>query len=148
MLTWNARILIVDDSRMARRVVRTMLAELGFRNIVEADDGDQAFSLISNHTFALVISDWFMEPMSGLDLLAKLRRQEAFKDLPFILMTAARQLRFMEIARDAGATHYLAKPFTKMVLSEKLATLHDQRHIRSRFEGLTTGRRLSVHAHQ
>ncbi len=104
MLPRFARILVVDDSAVTRKAVRAMLEYIMRR-------------------YALVISNWFMEPMRGIKLLTKLRRTERGRRLPFIMMTAQNQQRFMEVARDTGATHFLAKPFTAETLRSKIETI-------------------------
>lgn len=107
-----ARILIVDDSRVTRAIIRAMLLGAGHQNIDEAADGREALGLLHKRTYALVISDWNMAPMSGLELLCAMRAAPHLRSLPFIMATARSQKRFSEIARDNGATRYLEKPFT------------------------------------
>ena len=107
-----ARILVVDDSRLTRKIIRRMLEASGFGNIDEAGDGGEALALVARLRFALVISDWNMSPMSGLDLLTRLRGQSRTAGIPFIMVTAKSQKRFGAIARDGGATHYIEKPFS------------------------------------
>ena len=123
MLPRFARILVVDDSPSTRKAVRAMLEEIGLVNVDEAADGAQALEMIALRRYALVVSDWFMDPMPGIELLLKLRRSERGARLPFIMMTAQNQKKFMEVARDAGATHFLAKPFTADALARKIAVL-------------------------
>ncbi len=88
MLPRFARILVVDDSPSTRKAVRAMLGEVGLVNVDEAADGAQALEMIALRRYALVISDWFMDPMPGIELLLKLRRSERGARLPFIMMTA------------------------------------------------------------
>ncbi len=123
MLPRFARILVVDDSAVTRKAVRAMLQQIGLVNVDEAADGAEALGKIAMRNYALVISDWFMEPMPGIEFLMKLRRTERGRRLPFIMMTAQNQRRFMEVARDAGATHFLAKPFTADTLMDKIETI-------------------------
>ena len=123
MLPRFARILVVDDSPSTRKAVRAMLEEIGLVNVDEAADGAQALEMIALRRYALVVSDWFMDPMPDIELLLKLRRSERGARLPFIMMTAQNQKKFMEVARDAGATHFLAKPFTADALARKIAVL-------------------------
>lgn len=118
-----ARILVVDDSRATRRIVRRMLEGSGFGNIDEAADGGEALGCLARLTFALVISDWAMNPMSGLDLLVRLRAQPRTAGIPFIMLTAKSQKRFGAIARDNGATHYVEKPFTAPELIERVRSV-------------------------
>ncbi len=123
-----SRILLVDDSAITRRVVRKMLEENGYANIDEAADGRQAVALLGQRTYSLVISDWNMAPMSGLELLASIRASIRLKGLPFIMITGNTQKKFASIARDNGATCYLVKPFTAAVLLERVTSVF-QSHI-------------------
>ena len=123
MLTRFSRILVVDDSQTSRKAVMHMLEGLGYVNLDEAADGTEALGKIARVRYALVISDWFMEPMPGIELLMKIRRSEAWSHIPFVMMTSRTQKKFMEVARDAGATHYLAKPFLAADLGAKIDRL-------------------------
>lgn len=107
-----ARILIVDDSRVTRQIIRGMLERAGFANLDEAADGKEALGLLGRRSYALVISDWNMAPMSGLDLLTAMRSSSTLAAIPFIMATARSQKRFSDVARDRGATRYLEKPFS------------------------------------
>jgi two-component system, chemotaxis family, chemotaxis protein CheY len=118
-----SRILVVDDSQVVRKLVRAMLSEAGFANVDEAEDGQQALTALNLLRYALVISDWLMEPMSGLDLLKAVRQSERHSRQPFIMMTTQNQRKFAEVARDAGATQFLTKPFTARKLAEKIAAI-------------------------
>ena len=123
MLPPYARILVVDDSQVTRKLVRAMLAELGFPNVDEADNGKQALVALGMLRYALVVSDWLMEPMNGLDLLKAVRRSDRHSRQPFIMMTTQNQRKFAEVARDAGATQFITKPFTARRLAEKIAAI-------------------------
>ncbi len=123
MLPPYARILVVDDSQVTRKLVRAMLSEIGFANVDEAEDGAQALTSLGMLRYALVISDWMMQPMSGLDLLKAVRRSGRYGRQPFIMMTALNQRKFAEVARDAGATQFLTKPFTARNLAAKIAAI-------------------------
>lgn len=126
MLMRFSRILVVDDSPTSRKTVGLMLKSLGYVSYDEATDGTDALVKLERVRYALVISDWFMEPMPGIELLMKIRRSEALRQIPFIMMTSRSQKKFMEVARDAGATHYLAKPFDADTLNAKICRLHDR----------------------
>ena len=118
-----ARILIVDDSGITRKIVRQMLAQNGYRNVDEAANGEEALALLNKISFALVISDWNMSPISGIELLAAMRQSSRLSKIPFIMATAKAQRRFASVARDNGATHYLVKPVTAAMLMERLGEL-------------------------
>ncbi len=121
MLLPYARILIVDDSATTRRIIRSMLQGAGYRNFDEAADGGEALVLLRSRNYALVICDWMMVPMSGLDLLVAMRASPALRFTPFVMATAKAKRRFASVARDHGATRYLEKPFQP---SELLSCIH------------------------
>lgn len=114
-------ILVVDDYKTMVRVVRNLLNQLGFENIEEASDGASALAKLRAQAFGLVISDWSMEPMSGLELLQELRRDARFGALPFIMITAENRGERVAAAAQAGANGYVVKPFNAEVLSEQIA---------------------------
>jgi two-component system chemotaxis response regulator CheY len=113
-------ILIVDDSGAVRSVVRKLLVQLGFKNIDEAADGEAALAKISEQDFALVISDWNMEPMNGAVLLEKVRANKKYANLPFIMMTADSTIDKIVQARHAGVTSFINKPFRAEELEAKI----------------------------
>lgn len=116
-------ILIVDDYKTMLRIVRSLLEQLGFRNVDEATDGKAAFDLISVRQYGLVISDWNMQPVTGLDLLKKVRANAATANLPFIMVTAEARTENVVAARQAGVNNYIIKPFTQAVLKQKIAAV-------------------------
>src|ERR1700676_1951448 len=107
----SSDILIVDDSSAARSVVRKLLMQLGFKNVDEASDGKDALAKIYEKHFALVISDWNMEPMSGKVLLEQVRANKQHANLPFIMMTVDPSIDKLVQAKDAGVTSFIKKPF-------------------------------------
>jgi two-component system, chemotaxis family, chemotaxis protein CheY len=113
-------ILIVDDSGAVRSVVRKLLTQLGFKSLDEAADGEAALAKISEKQFALVISDWNMEPMSGQVLLENVRANKQYANLPFILMTADPSIEKVVKARHAGVTCFINKPFRAEELQAKI----------------------------
>lgn len=116
-------ILIVDDYKTMLRIVRSLLEQLGFRNIDEATDGKSAFDLVTTRNYGLVISDWNMQPMTGLDLLKKVRANAPTANLPFIMVTAEARTENVVAARQAGVNNYIIKPFTQAVLKQKIAAV-------------------------
>ncbi len=118
-----ARILLVDDSAVQRKIMRGLLDTLGFENIDEAADGKAALVLLGVHSYRLVLSDWDMAPMNGPDLLRAMRRDRRWIRVPFIMATAQAQKKFYEIARDDGITYYLAKPFTADLLADRISRI-------------------------
>lgn len=116
-------ILVVDDFNTMRRIVRSLLKQLGFNNVDEAVDGDDALSKISMKEYALVLSDWNMEPKSGIELLREVRQSEQHKNIPFILITAESKIENIVEAKKAGVNQYIVKPFNAKTLKEKLSTV-------------------------
>jgi two-component system chemotaxis response regulator CheY len=116
-------ILLVDDYPAMRRVLRTLLIQLGFANIDFAADGTAALQKLHQRPYALIISDFKMEPMSGLGLLREVRREERLRNVPFILVTAYADPEDLAAAIKAGVSDCIAKPFTADVLRKKIETL-------------------------
>jgi len=113
-------VLIVDDSGVVRSVVRKLLVQLGFISIDEASDGEAAVAKISENHFALVISYWNMEPMSGKVLLEQVRAIKEHASLPFIMMTADPSIDKLVQAKQAGVTCFIKKPFNVLDLQAKI----------------------------
>jgi two-component system, chemotaxis family, chemotaxis protein CheY len=114
-------ILIVDDYQTMLRIIRNLLKQLGFENVDEASDGTAALRKLKERPFGLVISDWNMEPMSGLQLLRAVRAEPRLKDLPFVMVTAESRPERIAMASEAGANSLVVKPFDANVLSERIA---------------------------
>jgi len=117
------QVLIVDDYKTMLRIVRSLLEQLGFRNVDEATDGKSAYDMICGRQYGLVISDWNMQPMTGLDLLKKVRANPATAKLPFIMVTAEARTENVVAARQAGVNNYIIKPFTQAVLKQKISAV-------------------------
>jgi len=116
----NMNVLIVDDYKTMLRIIRNLLAQLGFNNVDEAIDGVQAWEAIGNKDYGLVISDWNMEPMTGYELLQKVREEEKTKALPFIMITAESKTENVVAAKQAGVNNYIVKPFNAATLKQKM----------------------------
>lgn len=116
-------ILIVDDYRTMLKIVRGLLHQLGFSNVDEATDGQAAYSMICGRQYGLVISDWNMQPMTGLDLLKRVRSEPKTAKLPFIMVTAEAKAENVVAARQAGVNNYIIKPFTQAVLKQKMSAV-------------------------
>ena len=119
----SAPILVVDDYKTMVRIVRNLLQQLGFDNVEDASDGSSALVKLRQKPFALVISDWMMEPMNGLELLREVRADPRLKALPFIMVTAENRKDRIAKARQAGADGYIVKPFNAEALSERIAAV-------------------------
>jgi two-component system chemotaxis response regulator CheY len=117
------KILIVDDFELPRRLIRNMLYELGFKNqenFIEATDGLKALTIIENQQIDLVICDWVMPNMTGLELLKKLRATESLAKIPFIMVTAETEKEHIMEAIKARVSQYIVKPFTADILCGKI----------------------------
>jgi len=116
----NMPILIVDDYKTMLRIIRNLLKQLGFDNVDEATDGSAALQKLRDGKFGLVISDWNMEPMSGIQLLREVRADGNLRKMPFIMVTAESKTENVVIAKEAGVTNYIVKPFNAATLKSKL----------------------------
>lgn len=120
----NMNVLIVDDYTTMLRIIKNLLKQLGFNNVDEATDGTMAFEKIQNKQYGLVISDWNMEPMTGYDLLKKIRASEAaFRTVPFIMVTAESKTENVIAAKQAGVNNYIVKPFNAETLKTKMSSV-------------------------
>jgi two-component system chemotaxis response regulator CheY len=120
MLDYKEKILVVDDFLTMRRIVRNLLKQLGYENVTEAEDGDQAYVKLKAGGFGFVISDWNMPNLDGLGLIRKVRSDPELKDLPFLMVTAEAEKEKVIEAIRAGVSNYVVKPFTAEVLKEKI----------------------------
>lgn len=114
------KVLIVDDFATMRRIMKNILKQIGFTNIIEADDGTTALEELKNNSIDLIISDWNMPKMTGLDLLKTVRGSDEFKNIPFLMVTAEAQKQNVIDAVQAGVSNYVVKPFTAEAISEKI----------------------------
>jgi len=119
----NMRILVVDDYKTMLRIIRNLLKQLSFNNIDDAMDGSSALQKLREKEFGLVISEWNMEPMTGLELLKEVRADEKLKDLPFIMITAESKAENVIVAKEAGVSNYIVKPFNAETLKAKIASV-------------------------
>jgi len=116
-------ILIVDDYKTMLRIIRNLLKQLGFDNVDEAMDGAQALQKLRNKEYKLIISDWNMEPMSGMQLLTEVRADNQLKGVPFIMITAESKTENVVAAKQAGVSNYIVKPFNAATLKTKLTAV-------------------------
>ena len=119
----NMNILIVDDYKTMLRIIRNLLKQLGFNNVDEASDGSEALQKLRDKGYGLVISDWNMEPMTGLQLLREVRKDMKLKDTPFIMITAESKTDNVVAAKEAGVNNYIVKPFNADTLKTKIAAV-------------------------
>ncbi|OPZ78663.1 MAG: Chemotaxis protein CheY [Alphaproteobacteria bacterium ADurb.Bin438] len=119
------RILIVDDYNTMLRIIRNLLKQLGFENVDEATDGSAALKILreSGNKYGLIISDWNMEPMTGLQLLREVRADANLKRTPFIMVTAESKSENVIAAKEAGVSNYIVKPFNAGTLKAKMVSV-------------------------
>lgn len=120
MADQDIAILVVDDYNTMVRIIRKLLKQIGYENVDEASNGEEALQKIKEKSYGLIISDWNMEPMTGFDLLKNVRSNEATAKTPFILVTAESKPENVLAAQKAGVSNYLIKPFSAPVLKEKI----------------------------
>src|SRR3982074_376623 len=113
-------VLVVDDYNTMVRIIRNLLKQLGFQNVDDASDGAAALEKLRQKNYGLVISDWNMEPMTGFDLLKKLRADPALGKTPFIMVTAESKTENVIAAKRAGVDNYIVKPFNAQTLQSKI----------------------------
>ncbi|HTZ69913.1 MAG TPA: chemotaxis response regulator CheY [Acetobacteraceae bacterium] len=116
----SMNVLIVDDYKTMLRIIRNLLKQIDFNNVEEATDGGEALSKLRAGNFGLVISDWNMQPMSGLELLQEVRADTRLKSLPFIMITAESKTENVVAAKQAGVSNYIVKPFNAETLRDKI----------------------------
>jgi len=119
----NMAVLIVDDYKTMLRIIRNLLRQIGFNNVDEASDGATALQKLRRDNFGLVISDWNMEPMTGLQLLKEVRADEKLRGLPFIMVTAESKTENVIAAKKAGVNNYIVKPFNAATLKTKMTAV-------------------------
>ena len=123
IIDYRMKVLVVDDFATMRKIVRNILKQIGFEYITEAEDGSVALRLIKSEPVGLVVSDWNMPNMSGLDLLKEIRKNPQTASLPVLMVTAEGLKENVMEAVKAGVNNYVVKPFTAEVLQEKIETI-------------------------
>jgi two-component system chemotaxis response regulator CheY len=121
----NIKVLIVDDFATMRRILRNVLKQIGFKNMIEADDGKTALKELKKGNFDLILCDWNMPEMSGLELLNIVRSDDELKNIPFVMVTAEAQKDNIVEAVKAGVSNYVVKPFTAEKINEILQKVFD-----------------------
>lgn len=116
-------ILVVDDYKTMLRIISNLLKQLGFENVEEASDGTEALEKMKKTNYGLVISDWNMEPMTGYELLLKVRADDGLKRTPFIMVTAESKTENVIAAKKAGVNNYIVKPFNAATLKQKITAV-------------------------
>jgi len=116
-------VLIVDDYSTMLRIIKNLLKQVGFDNVDEASDGSSALQMMRGKKYGLVISDWNMEPMTGIQLLREVRQDPDLKATPFIMVTAESKTENVVEAKKAGVSNYIVKPFNSDTLKGKIASV-------------------------
>jgi len=127
----ETKVLVVDDFKTMRKIVIGALGTCGLKNVTEAEDGINAWPLIEaavkeGTPFGLIVSDWNMPQLSGLELLRKVRGLESTRKTPFVLVTAEAEQKNILEAVQAGVSNYVVKPFTPATFKEKLEQVHSK----------------------
>lgn len=113
-------VLVVDDVPATRAILRDMLWEMGFTHIAEAGDGREALDKLKKHRAQLIICDHIMKDMSGLDLVSQLGNYPYLVDIPFILVSACREVTIIDTALELGADDYIPKPVSFELFKRKV----------------------------
>jgi two-component system chemotaxis response regulator CheY len=116
----NMKILVVDDMSTMRRIVKNILKQLGFNNLEEAENGQDALTKLKADNYGFVVSDWNMPVMMGIDMLRAIRADEKLKTIPVLMVTAEAQKENLIEAVQAGVSNYIVKPFTAETMQEKI----------------------------
>jgi len=119
------KILVVDDFATMRRIIKNVLKQIGFTNISEADNGNSALKALKSEKFDLIMCDWNMPEMPGIELLNKIRTDDHLKNTPFVMVTAEAQKENILAAVKAGVNNYVVKPFTAETVEQKLKKVFD-----------------------
>jgi len=122
----NTRFLIVDDMATMRRIIRSILNQLGYQNIDEAEDGKVALQKLKQQKYDFVITDWNMPNMTGIELVQAIRKDPELKHLPVLMVTAEAKKENVIMALKAGVNNYIVKPFTPATLKQKLEQVWNQ----------------------
>ncbi len=125
MFPANTKILIVDDMMTMRSAIKGQLRQMGFTTFYDAENGDKAFTVLNdqhgkNEPIELVLSDWNMPVLTGLELLKKVRASSNYTNVPFLMITAEGEVQQVKEAIEAGVSNYIKKPFTPSTLQEKI----------------------------
>jgi two-component system chemotaxis response regulator CheY len=126
MIDTSIKVLVVDDMSTMRRILKNVLKQIGFSNLVEAENGQDALNKLKVGDIGLIVSDWNMPVMQGIELLRTVRADAEMKHLPFLMVTAEAQKENIIEAVQAGVSNYVVKPFTAEALQGKLEKIFAQ----------------------
>ncbi|WMS41774.1 response regulator [Acuticoccus sp. MNP-M23] len=122
-LDLNMSVLVIDDYKTMVRIIKNLLKQIGFTDVDDASDGSEALVKLGQKDYGLIISDWNMEPMTGYELLQKVRADDALKHIPFIMVTAEAKSENVVAAKEAGVNNYIVKPFNAQTLKGKIESV-------------------------
>jgi len=122
----DLRILVVDDFPTMRRIVRGLLSELGYNDIVEAEDGEDALRVLRSKPIDFVVTDWNMPKMQGIDMLRAIRADQKLASIPVLMVTAEAKREQILAAAQAGVNGYVVKPFTAVTLKQKIERIFER----------------------
>lgn len=122
-LDHEMKVLVVDDYKTMIRIITNLLKQIGFKDIQDASDGSAALTKLRKDSFGLVVSDWNMEPMTGLELLREVRSDDELKKMPFLMVTAESKTENVIAAKEAGVDNYIVKPFNAETLKGKIEAI-------------------------
>jgi len=122
----NMKILVVDDMSTMRRIVKNILKQLGFSNMEEAENGQEALQKLRTEPYGFVVSDWNMPVMPGIEMLRAIRADEKLKHIPVLMVTAEAQKENLIEAIQAGVNNYIVKPFTAETMQEKIGKIFNK----------------------
>lgn len=122
----DIKILVVDDFSTMRRIIKNLLRDLGFNNVIEADDGKTALPILQQGGIDFLVTDWNMPGMTGIDLVRTVRADPSLSGIPILMVTAEAKREQIIAAAQAGVNGYVVKPFTAAVLKEKLDKIFER----------------------
>jgi two-component system chemotaxis response regulator CheY len=122
----DVKILTVDDMATMRKIIKSLLNQLGYKDIDEAENGKEALAKLKQQKYDLVLLDWNMPEMDGITLLREIRKDSQLKDIPVIMVTAEAKKENVLLAIQTGANNYIVKPFTAETLKEKMDKVWSQ----------------------
>lgn len=122
----DIKILVVDDFSTMRRIIKNLLRDLGFNNVIEADDGKTALPILQQGGIDFLVTDWNMPGMTGIDLVRTVRADPNLSGIPILMVTAEAKREQIIAAAQAGVNGYVVKPFTAAVLKEKLDKIFER----------------------
>ena len=119
-LDLDRKVLLVEDTESMRRIIRSVLKGFGYKDIQEAPNGKEGLARLRSGDYGLVIADWNMPEMTGIDMLRAIRQDSALSELPVVMLTSRSEQEHIQEALDAGVSGYIVKPFTQEALTDRL----------------------------